>query len=119
MSPRSPIFKTILWKAFSAGAFVGVTIHAGRHPRGYAPARFYFRTELNQLKFAAKLEEFGPIFARDHRLDTAIGAKSGLLYFVELPLSSIRPLSARQPLQLEILGGVRGLKPVYHQLISL
>lgn len=119
MSPRSPLFKTILWKAFSAGAFVGVTVHAGSHPRGYAPIRFYFRSELSQLKFAAKLEELGPIFARDHQLGAAVGIQSGQLYYVQLPLSAIRQPSASHPLILSLVGGLRGLKPIYTQLVAL
>ena len=119
MSPRSPIFKTILWKAFSAGAFVGVSVHAGSHPRGYAPVRFYFRSELAHLKFAAKLEELCPILTHDHKLGNAIGQLSGTLFFIELPLSSIRQPDIRHPLALPLVGGLRGLKPIYTELIAL
>ena len=119
MSPRSPIFKTILWKAFSAGKFVGVSVHAGSHPRGYAPARFYFRSELAQLKFAAKLEELCPTLEHDHMLGSAIGQLSGTLFFVQLPLSSIRQPSHRHPLAIPLVGGLRGLKPIHTQLIAL
>ena len=119
MSPRSPIFKTILWKAFSAGKFVGVSVHAGSHPHGYAPVRFYFRSELAHLKFAAKLEELCPMLSRDHKLGNAIGKLSGTLFFVEFPLSCIRQSNIRHPLALPLDGGLRGLTPIYNQLIVL
>lgn len=118
MSPRSPLFKSILYKAFSSGAFVGVTVQPRQRPSRLAAIRYYFRSELNQLKFAARLEELGPTFERDHSLGTAIGAKSGLLYFVELPLSSVRAVTAH-PLALPVEGGLRGVPPVLAQLAAL
>lgn len=119
MSPRSPLFKSILWKAFAAGAFVGVTVQQPNRPRRSATVRFYFRNELNQLRFAAKLEETAPTLAHDHNLGIAIGKISGLLYFVELPLSSIRQIRHREPLVFALVGGVRGLKPMYTELSTL
>ena len=122
MSPRSPQFKTILYKAFSSGAFVGVTVQARRLPSRWPSIRFYFRHELNQLKFAARVEELGPTFARDHALGEAIGQKSGTLFFVELPLSSVRAVGvpwARRPLALPIVGGVRGVTPILTELAAL
>ena len=123
MSPRSPQFKSILYKAFSSGALVGVTVQARRGPSRWPSIRFYFRHELNQLTFAARLEELGPTFARDHSLGHAIGQRSGTLFFVELPLSSVRTVAgvhwAHHPLALPVVGGVRGLPPVLVQLSAL
>ena len=123
MSPRSPQFKSILYKAFSSGAFLGVTVQARRRgvPSGprWPTVRFYFRHELNQLKFAARLEELGPIFARDHQLGDAVGAKSGTVFYVELPLSSVRTISAAHPLALPVAGGVRGVPAILAELSAL
>ena len=119
MSPRSPQFKSILYKAFSSGAFLGVTVQARRRPSRWPSVRFYFRHELNQLKFAARLEELGPTFARDHQLGDAVGAKSGTVFYVELPLSSVRAISAAHPLALPVAGGVRGVPSILAELSAL
>ncbi|MEZ4730187.1 MAG: hypothetical protein R3E79_23915 [Caldilineaceae bacterium] len=42
MSPRSPLFKSILWKAFAAGAFVGVTVQQPNRRAGRLPSAFTF-----------------------------------------------------------------------------
>ncbi|MEZ4867688.1 MAG: hypothetical protein R3C14_40560 [Caldilineaceae bacterium] len=115
MSPRSPLFKRLLWKAFASGRLVGATVHRGQG-RAYAPCRFYFRDEIHALRFAAKIEEDGGPLANDHKLGAAHG-QQGLYYFVEIPLSSIR--QPRQPLAFPVRGGVRGLLATYDQLTAL
>lgn len=119
MSPRSPLFKSILWRAFRAGGLVGVSVHAPARPRSSAVVRLHFRSEYNQLKFAAGLEEAHPVFEHDMQLGTNIGAKSGLLFYAELPLSSIRTIRHREPLTLPLVGGLQGLKPIHSQLARL
>lgn len=118
MSPRSPIFKSILWHAYRAGAFAGVTVQPRRGPARWPTIRFYFRTEFSQLKFAAKLEELSPTLARDHDLGTAVGELSGILFFVQLPLTSVRS-APRRPLAFALAGGLRGVPAVLSQLAAL
>lgn len=117
MDPRSKLFKSLLWRAFSAGDLAGISISPARSSP-YHAARFYFRHPMSADQFATSAARAG-LLAPDISRGTARGQVSGKLAFVQVPLSATTLITANAPVNLAARGGLLRIMQIHAEVQSL